>query len=71
MRRLPELECISVNQAALKILRKGAGLTDNAKPEGAIGHSLDHLVGIWTLEEAEEFDTAIELFEAVDQEVWQ
>ena len=69
--RLAKLEGISLNQAALRLLRKGAGLTggDNGNPN-AIGASLDDLFGIWSSEEAESFNAALEVFETVDESVW-
>ena len=36
-----------------------------------IGSSLDDLFGVWSQEEAESFDNALELFETVDAEVWE
>ena len=70
MRRLAERDGVSLNEAALRMLREGAVLTDAKKPNGPIGHSLDHLVGAWTAEEAAEFDAALEVFETIDEEVW-
>jgi hypothetical protein len=71
MRRLAKQEGISLNQAALRLLRKGAGLTDNNKGNpNAIGTSLDDLFGVWSRDEAESFDAAIEVFETVDESAW-
>ena len=71
VRRLAKREGISLNQAALKLLRKGAGLTDgdNGNPN-AIGTSLDDLFRIWSRDEAESFDAALEVFETVDESAW-
>ena len=70
VRRLAEVEGISHDQAALKLLRKGAGLADSEKPSGPVGNSLDHLFGTWTVEEAAEFDAAVAIFEKIDEEAW-
>ena len=35
-----------------------------------VGSSLDHLIGSWTTEEADEFDAALEAFEHVNGIVW-
>ena len=70
LRGMAERERISLNQAALKLLRKGAGLTDGRKPTGPIGSSLDDLFGTWTEAEAKEFDSALQVFETVDEEAW-
>ena len=71
IRRLAQREGISLNQAALKLLRKGAGLPDSQGNEKAIGDSLDDLFGTWSPEEAEAFNAALEVFETVDESVWE
>ena len=70
IRRMAQREGISLNQAALKLLRKGAGLSDGQRSENAIGDSLDDLFGTWTAEEADEFNAALEVFETVDESAW-
>ena len=70
LRGLAQREGISLNQAALRLLRKGAGLADDGRPPGPIGNSLDHLFGVWTQAEYEEFNKAIEEFETIDEEMW-
>ena len=70
IRRMAQSEGISLNQAALKLLRKGAGLSDGQRSENAIGDSLDDLFGTWTAEEADEFNAALEVFETVDESAW-
>lgn len=70
MRRLADQEGISLNQAALRLLRKGAGLTDNKGNPNAIGASLDDLFGAWSRDEAESFEAALEVFETVDEAAW-
>ena len=67
---LARQEGISLNQAALRLLRKGAGLTDGKKNPNAIGSSLDDLFGAWSQDEAESFDSALEVFEVVDESAW-
>lgn len=70
VRRLAKTEGISLNQAALRLLKKGAGLTDSRENPHAIGASLDDLFGVWEKDEAERFDTALEIFETVDEAAW-
>ena len=70
IRRLAKREGISLNQAALRLLRKGAGLADNSGGDDVVGSSLDHLIGIWTPEEADEMDLALGEFETIDEVVW-
>ncbi len=71
LRCLAKREGISLNQAALKLMRKGAGLADGAERTDTIGSSLDHLMGTWTATEADEFDCALEEFETIDETAWQ
>ena len=70
MRRLAQREGISLNKAALRLLRKGAGLTDSKGNPNAIGASLDDLFGVWSRDEAESFDAALQVFETVDESAW-
>ena len=70
VRRLAKREGISLNQAALRLLRKGAGLADDKGNPNEIGSSLDDLFGIWSFEEAEAFNAALDVFEIVDETAW-
>lgn len=73
IRDLAKREGISLNQAALRLLRKGAGLTRPEKGESneTIGHALDAVIGTWNEEEALEFKEAVRDFERVDDDQWQ
>ena len=70
LRRLAKRDGTSLNQAALKLLRKGAGLADPGQDPDTVGSSLDHLIGSWTDEEAAELDAALEEFEVIDEAAW-
>lgn len=54
------------------MLASAAGLRDKTKTKGStIGHDLDAYFGLWTQEEAEEFDARIEeVFEQIDVDLW-
>ena len=67
---LAQRQGISLNKAALRLLRKGAGLSDDNEGRRKIGSSLDHLIGTWTQEQADEFDAALQEFEKIDEEMW-
>ena len=57
-----------MNQAALRLLRKGAGLRGGGRNgTETVGSSLDHLIGNWTTEEADALDSALQDFETVDE----
>ena len=70
IRRLAKRDGTSLNQAALKLLRKGAGLADPAQKADTVGASLDHLISSWSDDEAAELDTALEEFETIDEAAW-
>ena len=71
VRRLAKREGISLNQAALRLLRKGAGLADGSRGSDVVGSSLDHLIGRWTPTEADEMDSALKEFGTIDEAIWQ
>ena len=55
--RYAKLNGLEVNDAVTKLLRNGVGLPDVPKrPPGPIGNALDEFFGVWTDEEAEEFN---------------
>ncbi|WP_423920809.1 hypothetical protein [Candidatus Poriferisodalis sp.] len=70
MRRLAQREGVSLNKAALRLLRKGAGLSEGAERAHTVGTSLDRLIGSWTPAEADEIDLALADFETVDEASW-
>ena len=71
IRKLAEREGLSLNRAALKLLRRGAGLSDGRYGENKIGSALDHFFGIMSKEEADELDAIIEEeFEKIDESMW-
>ncbi len=70
LRRLARREGISLNQAALRLLRKGAGLTDDGRGSDTVGSSLDDFFGSWTAEEADAVEAAIAEFKVIDEEMW-
>ena len=67
VRRLTERAGLSLNQAALRLLRNGAGLTEFPGSENTIGSSLDDLFGTWSTGEAEAFNASLDDFEKVDE----
>ena len=70
IQRLAKRDGTSLNQAALKLLRKGAGLADPSQKADTVGASLDHLIGSWSDEAAAELDAALEEFEVIDEAAW-
>ena len=71
LRQTAQREGISLNKAALKLMRKGAGLVDGVAHVGPIGNALDDLRGTWTKEEADALNAAVEeAFGVIDEEMW-
>jgi len=70
IRQIAREEGISLNKAALKLLRKGAGLECENSGREMVGDSLDHLIGTWTTKEAREFDDAVDDLSQVDPSMW-
>ena len=63
-------EGISLNQAALKLMRFGAGLGQPKDASDTVGTSLDHLIGTWTREESDELNNALKDFDQIDEYMW-
>lgn len=70
IRLLAKREGLSLNKAVLKLLRNGAGLTDDEEGVGKVGSSLDHLIGTWTPAEAEQMDAALEELKVIHRPAW-
>ncbi len=71
IRKLAEREGLSLNRAAVKLLRRGAGLPQGRYGENRIGSALDHFFGTMSKEEADELDAVIEEeFEKIDEPMW-
>jgi len=71
IRKLAADEGISLNKAALRLLTKGAGLDRESTNDDTIGEDLDHLLGTWSEEQAEEFAAAVQSLSRTDPELWE
>ena len=70
IRQMAAEDGTSLNKAALKLMRRGAGLSPVQERRDVVRSSLDHLTGSWGQVQAEEFDQLVEVFEAVDESDW-
>ena len=70
IRRLADQDRISLNQAVLRLLRVGAGLGQPGRDAKTTGGSLEHLIGTWTDEEADEMLNALQDWERIDRAMW-
>lgn len=69
IRALAEAEGISLNQAVLRLLRRGAGI-ESGRKRNVVGNGLDDLAGTWTGAQEREFLEAVRPFEAIDENLW-
>ena len=70
LKNLAREEHISLNRAALTLLRRGAGLVAAGAAPRVIGGALDDFMGDWSEEEEREFLAAVEPMEQIDEEMW-
>lgn len=61
---------LSLNKAALELMRRGAGLAAESNPPRVVGDSLDHLIGTWSRAQEEEFLESLAPFETIDDSFW-
>ncbi len=69
LQKLSEEEGISLSQAALRLMREGAGLRSGRRRR-QIGTSLDRFVSTMSEEEGREILEATEAFQQIDPDFW-
>lgn len=69
IRRLANRDETSLERAAVKLMRRGAGLDDRPGAD-TVGSSLDHLIGTWSDAEADEIEGALRHFRTIDEAMW-
>jgi hypothetical protein len=70
LRNLARRRGISLNRAALELMRRGSGLAAGGRTDECVGSSLDHLAGTWRDDEAEQILRVIESCNQIDEELW-
>ena len=70
IRRLANRDDTSLNRAAVKLMRRGAGL-DDGQGADTVGSSLDHLIGTWSDADVDEFERALRHLETIDEAMWE
>ena len=61
---------VSLNKAALYLLKRGAGMDTPAEQPDVIGTALDSYIGSWSGKNAREVLDAVEDFEHIDSDLW-
>jgi len=72
-RRLKEIarrEGVSLNKAALMLMKKGAGLNEAGSSGTVIGSGLDRFIGRWSEKDEKRLLDSIASCEAVDEALW-
>jgi len=62
---------ISLNKAAVMLIRKGAGLRDEDSGPEVVGTLLDSFIGSWSHEDEANLLDSIRQMEQIDQDLWQ
>lgn len=70
LKRLARREGLSLNKAALLLLRRGAGLGAAQNQSDIVGDSLDQIIGTWSEEEEKDFLNTVQVFEQIDESLW-
>jgi len=69
IREVAKARGLSLNQAAVLLMRQGAGLAPAAPPQ-CVGDSIKAFIGAWSREEEAEFRRAVRPLEKVDAAFW-
>ncbi len=70
LHKLAQEEGLSLNKAALLLLRRGAGLDSPKHSTNKVGNTLDHLIGAWSQEEEETFLQTLAPLDQIDKTFW-
>jgi hypothetical protein len=70
IRELARREGVSLNKAALLLLRRGAGLVESGQSSAAVGDALDEFIGRWSASDERRLLQSIAACETVDEALW-
>ena len=70
IKREADRKGLSLNKAFISLLEKTTGTKEKAQKRKSLHHDLDHLCGIWTKREADEFIKNVELQRTIDEDLW-
>jgi len=70
IKREAERKGMSLNKAFISLLEKATGTKEKVQKRKSLHHDLDHLCGIWTKKEAEEFTKTVEFQRTIDEDLW-
>jgi plasmid stability protein len=61
---------VSLNKAIISLLERAVGTKAEGKKKRVLYDDLDHLAGLWSREEAAQFDKTLKAQRKVDTELW-
>jgi hypothetical protein len=63
---------LSLNRTILRLLRQATGLAKSDEPVPGTRRfdDLDHLIGTWSPQDAQEFERALHRLRQIDEELW-
>ena len=70
IKREAESKGLSLNKAFLSLLGKATGAKEKSQRKKLMHHDLDHLCGVWTKRQAEEFIKAVAFQRTIDEDLW-
>ena len=70
IKREAESKGLSLNKAFISVLGKTTGTKEKSQRRKFPHHDLDHLCGIWTKREAEEFTKNAEFQREIGKDLW-
>ena len=65
-----ERKGLSLNKAFISLVEKATGTKEKMRKRKFLHHDLDHLCGIWTKRDAEEFTKNVEFQRTIDEGLW-
>ncbi len=70
LRELARRQGVSLNRAAVTLMRRGAGLDKSLAVGSVVGGSLDRFVGSWSDRDEREVLHEISVFEEIEPDLW-
>jgi hypothetical protein len=70
IRELARREHVSMNKAALLLMRRGAGLLEPGRESASVGDALDRFIGRWSAADERRLLASIAPCETVDEALW-
>lgn len=65
-----ERKGLSLNKAFISLVEKATGTKEKMQKRKSMHHDLDHLCGIWTKRDVEEFTKNVEFQRTIDEGLW-